>query len=537
MFSPSNERRFKMKLLCLCVLLAISFSGSCEIQRSALAMAVTTTSVDTNAVNEILRSGREQKWRNPDLALRHADTALDLARKLQFRKGIAVAQNLRGFCFWSFGDNDLAIQAAIEALKIAQSDNLPLVAAECHYILARGYMDVSDGAKSREAINTAIKLASTGKDWELLTSIYNLLGVVLYIDDKTDSALYYYTKALDLGKEHKVDPINFARIISNIGECHAEKNLRRSFEYFNEAISLAKETGNKIAEASIGDVMGHALLRDNKLNEAEATLEVVLEQARTLGLRRVIRHAYSGLVDIKLKQGKGAEAVSYLRKSYAVRDSLMNTSKIRQIVELENNYKLQLKDQSIALLESQKRVQTLWTNLLIASLVFVLIIGSGLYYLQTYRHRKNREMLNLEIDLLTQQQKETEDKFRSALVPDEDVESNDQKLLKKAILVVEANISDRLFSVEKMADEMNMSRTSLHRKIKTITGFAPGELIRSIRLRKAARLIANRADSVTQIAQLVGFDDYSYFSKSFKKHFGVSPTQYEPQLADEVKAV
>ena len=78
-----------------------------------------------------------------------------------------------------------------------------------------------------------------------------------------------------------------------------------------------------------------------------------------------------------------------------------------------------------------------------------------------------------------------------------------------------------------MAEDMGMSRTNMHRKIKSITGFPPSELIRSIRLRKAAKLILNKVDSVTQIAILVGFDDYSHFSKTFKKHFGVSPSSYE----------
>jgi AraC-like DNA-binding protein len=109
------------------------------------------------------------------------------------------------------------------------------------------------------------------------------------------------------------------------------------------------------------------------------------------------------------------------------------------------------------------------------------------------------------------------------------VESYDQKLLKQAIDVVEANIADPQMGVEKMAEVMNMSRTSLHRKIKSITGFPPSELIRTIRLRKAARLIAGRADSASQIALSVGFEDYSHFSKAFKKHFGVSPSGYEEQ--------
>jgi AraC-like DNA-binding protein len=139
-------------------------------------------------------------------------------------------------------------------------------------------------------------------------------------------------------------------------------------------------------------------------------------------------------------------------------------------------------------------------------------------------------MLNLEIDYLTQQHKEAVDKYKTLQVPEgEDIASYDQRLLKQAISIVEENIGDSQLSVEKMAERMNMSRTSLHRKIKSITGFPPSELIRSIRLRKAARLIANRADSAAQIAHAVGFEDYSHFSKAFKKHFGVSPSAYYVQ--------
>lgn len=513
----------------------IYFSSLCQ---NISTDGIDTLKSDTLRVNALIALSKKHQWTDPDQSLRYADEALTLARSLEFRRGIAIANTLKGFCFWAFGDNELAIASAMEALEISQRENYRVIEAESYYILARGYMDVREILKAKESIQQANKLALKGNDWEQLCGIYNLKGVILFIENKTDSALYFYTQALETGRNHSVDSINFPRIISNIGECYAPENSALAFAYYTKALAMARRTGNKIAEASITDIIGHACLRASDLKNAEMNLQAALHLAHNLGLRRVIRHAYGGLVDLKLRQGKGDEAVVYLKRYYEVRDSLLSTAKVRQIVELEAKHELQLKEQHIQILKNEKQIQTLWKNLLIILVIFLIVLSIGLYQLQQYRHRKNREVLNLEIDYLTQQHKETENKFKATLVPEstEQLESHDQKLLKQAIFVVEDNMNDPLFGVEKMASEMNMSRASLHRKLKSITGFPPSELIRSIRLRKAARLIQNKVDSVSQIALLIGFSDYSHFSKSFKKHFGVSPTRYEEQAGHQPNA-
>lgn len=114
-------------------------------------------------------------------------------------------------------------------------------------------------------------------------------------------------------------------------------------------------------------------------------------------------------------------------------------------------------------------------------------------------------------------------------------ESYEQALVKKAIASVEKNIADPLFGVDQMAEEIGISRSSLQRKIKSYTGFPPSELIRNIRLRKAASMLKNKSDNIAQISSLVGFDDPSYFSKSFQKQFGVPPSEYVRTMS-EVKA-
>lgn len=491
---------------------------------------------DTTQVRQLLQLSEKDQWIDLYRSLDYADQALKLAQEINYRRGIAIAHNLKGFCFWAFGDNELAIQSAHDALATLADDHDPMIEAESYYVMARGYLDLRENAKAHESILKAEALATQVHDSTQLCDIYNLRGVIMYSSGKIDSALYLYTKAYDIGQSPSVDPINLPRIISNIGECYQEKEPKRALDQFNKALALAKKTGNKVAEASITAIIGHSYLRANDLKTAEANLQAALDLAGSLGLRRVVRHAYAGLVDIKLRQGNGNEAVVYLRRYYAVRDSLLNTSKIRQIVELEAKHSLELSQKNIELLENQKRIDTIWKNLLIVFVILVVIASVAIVRWQRYRYRKNREVLNLKIDYLTKQHQEALDKYRKLQTPEveEDIESADQRLLKRAIEIVEANIADSQMSVEKMAEQMNMSRTSLHRKIKSITGFPPSELIRSIRLRRAARLIANRVDSPTQVAHAVGFEDYSHFSKVFKKHFGVSPSEYHGVASQEI---
>lgn len=514
-----------MKWCYLLSTLLVAFSSFCQGKVSG---RVERSRGDTAKVHALIKLSKDFQWKDSHRSFDYADQALILARNLDHQKGIAVSSNLKAFGYWSFGDNDLAIQSALEALEIGIEENDLAIQAESYYILARGYSDLKEVSKSHDYIVKAANLARQGNNWEQLCSIYNLMGVIKSMLNQKDSALHYYKKALEIGENHAVAPINFPRIISNIGACYAVDNPELALTHFNRALALAKETNNQIADASITDIIGHAYLKANDLNRAETHLQSALQLARKLGLRRVIQHTYAGLVDIKLKRGRGDEAVIYLKRYYEVRDSLLNTSKMRQIVELEAKHALQLKEQNIKILENEKRIQTIWKNLLIVLMILLIFLSAGIYWLQRYRYRKNREMLNLEIDYLTHQHKETVDKYKASFSqePNEPLESLDQKLLKKAISVVENNIRDPQFGVEKMAMEMGMSRTNMHRKIKSITGFPPSELIRSIRLRKAAKLILNKVDSVSQIAILVGFDDYSHFSKTFKKHFGVSPSSY-----------
>jgi signal transduction histidine kinase/DNA-binding response OmpR family regulator len=105
------------------------------------------------------------------------------------------------------------------------------------------------------------------------------------------------------------------------------------------------------------------------------------------------------------------------------------------------------------------------------------------------------------------------------------VTSMDDVFLRKAMAVVEERLSSEEFSVEELAVALAMSRSQLHRKLTALTGQAPVEFIRYMRLHRANSLLQQNAGTVSDVAYATGFGSVSYFSKCFREQFGTQPSE------------
>lgn len=107
------------------------------------------------------------------------------------------------------------------------------------------------------------------------------------------------------------------------------------------------------------------------------------------------------------------------------------------------------------------------------------------------------------------------------------ITSLDEKLIESAIKYVEANIDRSDLSVEELSRELGMSRVHLYKKLLQITGKTPTEFIRIIRLKRAAQMLRESQQNVSEIAYQLGFNSPKYFTKYFKDEFGVLPSVYQ----------
>lgn len=99
--------------------------------------------------------------------------------------------------------------------------------------------------------------------------------------------------------------------------------------------------------------------------------------------------------------------------------------------------------------------------------------------------------------------------------------------ISSVIKIVEENIAEADFSVKKLASDMNMSQPTLYRKVKQSTDYTIIELIRGVRMRRAAVLLKTKQYAVQEVAEMVGYNDIPTFRKHFVDAFGTTPSTYE----------
>ena len=107
----------------------------------------------------------------------------------------------------------------------------------------------------------------------------------------------------------------------------------------------------------------------------------------------------------------------------------------------------------------------------------------------------------------------------------------DRILLERVAAIISRRLPDPGFCVERLASEVDMSRSRLHRRLVRVAGTSPGRMIRQARLFRAAELLRSTDRSVMDIAVGVGYADPAHFTRSFKRRFGLTPTDFRARMS------
>jgi signal transduction histidine kinase/DNA-binding response OmpR family regulator/ligand-binding sensor domain-containing protein len=145
-------------------------------------------------------------------------------------------------------------------------------------------------------------------------------------------------------------------------------------------------------------------------------------------------------------------------------------------------------------------------------------------------------VLKVRLENLLNKRKKIQAEFKnnpkSGLISNTGFTSMDERLIEKALKFVEDNLSDPNLDVAVLADNLNMSRSTLSRKIKAITGQTPLDFIKDIKMQHARRMLENKMTTVSEVITALGYNDHKHFTTSFKETFGITPSEYQKKIRE-----
>ena len=229
---------------------------------------------------------------------------------------------------------------------------------------------------------------------------------------------------------------------------------------------------------------------------------------------------------INILEGKPYEKETLLQSALVTRDNakvlLMQSEEMMRQAEYLDQLHSRA-DTYMKELATQHVVN--WMSMGVILLLVVTIVLFYMYHLRNVKLQQERvvsTLWNMEIEPAPVADEKKEATVDS-LADEKPTVVAESAFLARFREVVEARMEDSEVSVDDLAAEMSLSRVQLYRKIKTITGSSPVELLRTTRLKRAYQMLLTTDKSVSEVAYAVGFTAPSYFSKCFKEEYGMVP--------------
>ncbi len=331
-----------------------------------------------------------------DSALKIFFHALLMREELKDSSGIASVTSNIGLVFHDQGNYEEALKQYYSAVKIDYARNNRQGIADTYLNIADIYFNENNYSKAIETYQTSLDFQQKLGDKFGMAESYSGLGKCYQNRNDLKKAMEYYEKALALYE--KIDiKLGIAGSQSRMGTIYQKLgDYEKAFKEFSIALKINEEVGDK-KEIIFSHVnLGNIFTLMNKPESAFTELNLALSLAEKAGLKSAIQESYQGLSKVFAVKKDFHKAYDYYLKFTAIKDTLLNAERSKQLAQLQTQYESQKKDQQILLLnsknmlqQSENKKQTLLRNSFIAG--FILIALVALLLLNRYRIKQRSE--------------------------------------------------------------------------------------------------------------------------------------------------
>ncbi len=337
---------------------------------------------------------------NSQESIDYAERALKLSQELSYDSGVAKAKRVLGVAYWTLGEPKLALEYLTESQKKYAEINDEAGYANSLMNTGMVYADLEDFKRALEIYDRAIEKFSQLNLKQRVATTFTKIGSVLILQNKLYDAKEYLTNALNMHSESDFT-YGMAEAHNKLGELFLLQNeLEQATHHISRAIVMSKRINDE--DGLIGGLIqfGKLLVIKKDFEAARIHFNLALDKANKKKLRKYQLEAYKELKILNKQEGKLKESLEYYDKFIALKDSIYNIDKSKQIAALEFNNELSKKEKEVALLKEEERSSKIIKWSLFVGIIALTIIGLLVINGLRQRNLRNKVLAERKQELL-----------------------------------------------------------------------------------------------------------------------------------------
>ncbi len=354
---------------------------------------------DSALVNLWLKIANKISTNRPDSSIFFSLQALQVAKKIQWKQGIANANYQIGIANKVMGEYEKATENQLIALRIYEKEKDSIGLGNGFTEIATLYWLQKNYDKALENDKKALAIAEKQQNIDKISRTLNNIGVLLYEKKEYKTALIYYFNALKIAEQLK-NRRGIASAYHNIGETYAAIHDGRGLEYLDKGLVIGREINDLHFVANTLIIISQIYQKQGNINESLKYAEEGYLLAKKIGAKEYVKEASNILyADYKMRHNM-AMALRYHELYVTYKDSIYTEDRDRKIANLLANYELDNKRKELEMLAKEGKLQQeinkkqeVISYYLAAFMVLLLIFIAVLVGINRYRRKNNTILL------------------------------------------------------------------------------------------------------------------------------------------------
>ena len=340
-----------------------------------------------------------------ELALKGYNDALEALKTVDDKHRMAVCYNSLGNIYTIQGNYPIALESYHNGLKISEKRNDLKAVSKSLVSIGSIYFAQKDYSKALEYNQRVKKIAESSNDQHALAGSLLNIGLI-YLHTNNNSALQYFRKALEIGENLRIVPLQIS-ILLNIGQLYyKESKADQALANFLEALELAERKGIISSISNIKLQIAKVYFDKKELSQALRYADESLNIAENQKIIETEKELHKLLSELYASKGNYKRAYSHSQLFKQLSDKLYNENNVRKITELEYTYKFEKERQAIALEQHKKdevqaarrKQQHAIIVVLATSFILVSILAIYIHRLYRFRIKANQVMREMEAE-------------------------------------------------------------------------------------------------------------------------------------------